>query len=282
MKVIDLLNQIEKTCRKNFFSAGIVLLSFALVWLLTGSVLGGLLTGLVSGVLLFRFDSRLLIALSLIFLISCPFLIIIGQGDRAERMAEYAYYVLCLSFLVIILKALMFKIKKAALRRNGLKRIIAWMGSLFERPRYLWGMIGGGLGLLLVVACSVGYFISEKMKGRNIGVASSKELEESLSQEEAKQTKISSLSDISIAVVNAGAGQEKYTKVMEYFSYYGVPFEEEIVTEFDYYNIVVLFKGSARDEAERLLDLLNLSFQAAGFEDDDISSEIVVVVAEDR
>jgi len=55
--------------------------------------------------LLLKLDSRILIFFALIFLISCPFWLIFKDSFRAEQMAIYAYYLLCIGTILALIES---------------------------------------------------------------------------------------------------------------------------------------------------------------------------------
>jgi len=67
------------------FEAGFFVTLFFLFWLL-------------------KFNSRILIAGALMFLISCPLYLINNQTGRAEQMAIYAYYLLFISVILSLIE----------------------------------------------------------------------------------------------------------------------------------------------------------------------------------
>ena len=64
--------------------------------------------------LLFHWDSRILIAFALLFLISCPFYLILGKKFQAEQMAIYAYYLLFIGTVLSLIECLRAKKTKNA------------------------------------------------------------------------------------------------------------------------------------------------------------------------
>ncbi|MCK4781691.1 hypothetical protein KAS79_02055 [Candidatus Parcubacteria bacterium] len=54
--------------------------------------------------LLLRLDCRILIFFALLFLISCPFYLILGKEFRAEQMAIYAYYLLFIGVILALIE----------------------------------------------------------------------------------------------------------------------------------------------------------------------------------
>ncbi len=67
------------------FEAGFFVTLFFLFWLL-------------------KFNSRILIALALMFLVSCPFYLIYDNTFRAEQMAIYAYYLLFIGVVLSLIE----------------------------------------------------------------------------------------------------------------------------------------------------------------------------------
>jgi hypothetical protein len=55
--------------------------------------------------LLLKLDSRILIFFALLFLLSCPFWLIFKDSFRAEQMAIYAYYLLCIGTVLALIES---------------------------------------------------------------------------------------------------------------------------------------------------------------------------------
>jgi len=68
--------------------------------------------------LLLRWDYRILISFALLFLLSCPFYLIIDEKFRAEQMAIYAYYLLFIGTVLALVEYLKEGREKKKHQRN--------------------------------------------------------------------------------------------------------------------------------------------------------------------
>ena len=68
--------------------------------------------------LLLRWDARILIFFALLFLISCPFYLIVGNEFRAEQMAIYAYYLLFIGVVLSLIESVRERRKKRLVKNE--------------------------------------------------------------------------------------------------------------------------------------------------------------------
>ena len=101
MKIDD---NIGVNFKENIIKISVVLVIVATTYLFLGNIFLAFMIGFASGVLLLDWDTRVFIGIALIFLISCPFLLIFERSDVAEEMAVNAYYMLALGVIFQIIQ----------------------------------------------------------------------------------------------------------------------------------------------------------------------------------
>jgi hypothetical protein len=68
--------------------------------------------------LLLELDYRILIFFALLFLLSCPFYLIIGDKFRAEQMAIFAYYLLFIGTVLSLIEYIRSKKEKSLIQNE--------------------------------------------------------------------------------------------------------------------------------------------------------------------
>ena len=85
---------INSSFKEDLSKTLVVLLVFIILFLFSGNGLVTVLFGSMLAVLVFKWESRIFFGIALIFLISCPILLLANNEIRAENMAVYVYYLL--------------------------------------------------------------------------------------------------------------------------------------------------------------------------------------------
>lgn len=110
------INKINQELKNNLLKAAIVILMLGAIWWLSRNILLTMALLPALSFLFFRWETRIYIAAGLLFLVFCPFLLAAGQEAQAEKMAEYAFYMLSLGVLMMILEEIVMGIQR---RRAG-------------------------------------------------------------------------------------------------------------------------------------------------------------------
>ncbi len=101
---VGIVNKVQADFNSNFIKTFVLVLGFTSLYLFTANILLSFLVAPCLAFILFRWDARIYIAFGLIFLISTSLLLVFEKEYWAEEMAVYAYYMLALGVILMIVQ----------------------------------------------------------------------------------------------------------------------------------------------------------------------------------
>ncbi|MBU1132440.1 LytR C-terminal domain-containing protein [Patescibacteria group bacterium] len=154
---IKIIDKINNDIRENVLKSGIALACFVISYFIWFNVLLSFVVASAVAIIILRWDSRIYIAIGLVFLIACPILLAFGQDAIAEKTAIYAYYMMALGIflqLVHYVRGLLFTSKEHP-----------QFTSIYEREKKIIYVSIAVISIMAILFSGSFAFLYKKMKG---------------------------------------------------------------------------------------------------------------------